>query len=616
MTVPYVLIQEATGDIPVTAPPIDSICAYLGTSSTGTALTPRFLGRAEALATLYGEGPGVRACGHALRKTKRPQVFCRVANGDDGEYGTVDDSLVTGTATVDVDATSLPLNDYEAALEVTVGGTLGVAGIRFKWSVTSLRNLSPTTNLGTAYSYTLPGTGVKFTFEPPTDALVAIAVELRTDLLAHFNDGTTVHDDDDASAVALITLSAPTTNTEAIAVINECRAAYVLHRNTGAPVHNSADVMAGSAVAAPVAVTGQEAITLAIDLKAKINVHMGNATAHNAADTTNTITTAAPSRGTLVKGDKVYVSTIGPKWDTDGLAAAFNKLAESNLDFAMVYVAGPCSATEADTVKSGLDILKGVGKRCAALLNARPQDVGEDEADWIDALVDDWATFVDDRIGVCAGTARVTVNEASTGVARQYNTTFAFALMARLIGIDRFVSPGWFDLGALDGVVIYDGSGARIGHDEAWIGGLDEGRFIALHRPADPDRRDGAYISHPFVMKDEATGRVSEFQVRRVLNAAERVAASVGFGDIALQAVYDPDTQTISEQAASALAAKIRGPLSSEFDDDISNPKDENLVTVSQTVTVDGDQVFLEVTVSMVPLKYIGGITITFSLRV
>lgn len=610
MAPPFVIVREATGDVPVPAPLVDAVCAVIGVASQHTTDDPALYGRQEVISDIFADGPGPRAAGHIIKTTRTPHVFVPVPPSVDGSYGTIDVSGITGTAKIVVDENSLPLNDYEPYIVFTKGGTFGTTGIKFRVGTDKDRGLSGVLNLGTNYSYTIPGTGVKFVFNPPANALVAIATEIRTDLLAHMADGVTVHDAADSVAAALITLGAPSTNDQAWAVLNECRAAYISHiANTSA--HNSADIT--NVLVAPVATDQQSGITLALDIKAKLNAHEADDTVHNVADSSNLITSAAPSRGTVNANDVAWLVATGPKWIADDVADAFDRLAEHDAQFAMIYLAGPCDATEAATVSSGLDTLLGVGKRACAILQARGQNVGESETAWIDALVTDFSTFVDDRIGVCAGTAWVAVQEGSKS--RKYNTTFAYALMARLVSINRFVSPGQVDLGAIPGVQIVDQQGKRIAHDENYIGGLDEGRFMALCRLPDPTRRDGAYLSHPYVMKGP-DGRVSQFQVRRVANAMERDAASVSFGELGAPGVYDPSTQLISATAASDFAGKIFGVLTVNYEKDISNPKDPNLVEVDRSVTVDGDDMFLSVTVNAAPLKYVGGIKITFQLKV
>lgn len=64
-----------------------------------------------------------------------------------------------GTAALTIDGAATVDDDYQAFIVFPTGGTQGVAGIVYQWSLDGGRTLSPLTSLGTATSITIPGSG-------------------------------------------------------------------------------------------------------------------------------------------------------------------------------------------------------------------------------------------------------------------------------------------------------------------------------------------------------------------------------------------------------------------------------------------------------------------------
>jgi hypothetical protein len=65
----------------------------------------------------------------------------------------------SGSSVPTIDGTTHPADDYEVYVEFVAGGTRGVAGITYQWSLDGGRTMSPVTALGTATSITIPGSG-------------------------------------------------------------------------------------------------------------------------------------------------------------------------------------------------------------------------------------------------------------------------------------------------------------------------------------------------------------------------------------------------------------------------------------------------------------------------
>jgi aryl carrier-like protein len=95
-------------------------------------------------------------------------LFCKAAQVTAGSYGAVV-FVGTGTSVITMESVSpLPFDAYEAVLKVLTGGTIGVAGITFRYSLDGERTYSAATALGTANTYTVPNSGVKFKFAAGT----------------------------------------------------------------------------------------------------------------------------------------------------------------------------------------------------------------------------------------------------------------------------------------------------------------------------------------------------------------------------------------------------------------------------------------------------------------
>lgn len=153
--VPFVNITEAAAA--QVLPDVNRRCVVMGCTSTGSGLTP-FLSTYQAFMGAVGYGDTTDTAVNVALQPHRdgsngPVIPCAVytvAGDNPGTYGAVDDSGVTGTTTVDVDASVYPFGTYEARFLVTSGGTLGTDVILFKWSLDAGRHYSPVQRLSTS----------------------------------------------------------------------------------------------------------------------------------------------------------------------------------------------------------------------------------------------------------------------------------------------------------------------------------------------------------------------------------------------------------------------------------------------------------------------------------
>lgn len=169
MSQPEVEITELDGAIGILPASSDEPLAVLGVSSSGVANVPATYARIPNLVADFGHGPMVEAAAHYIKTTGRPVIVVKTGATTVGAASAVDDDDVAGTSVVSVDTDPLaPYDDYEVAFEVIAGGTIGVAGITFKYSLDGGRTWSPTTALGTANTYTIPNSGVVVNFAAGT----------------------------------------------------------------------------------------------------------------------------------------------------------------------------------------------------------------------------------------------------------------------------------------------------------------------------------------------------------------------------------------------------------------------------------------------------------------
>lgn len=157
MVQPAINLTELDGALGVLPASAGKLYALAGVSSSGPTNTPAAFGRVKDIIATFGSGPLVEAmCAH-VERTGRPVIGIRTGSTVAGLPGTAVVTGVTGTSVVTIG--TAPNDDYEPYFIVRSGGTIGVAGITFQWSLDGGRTLSPVTALGTATSFAFPGAG-------------------------------------------------------------------------------------------------------------------------------------------------------------------------------------------------------------------------------------------------------------------------------------------------------------------------------------------------------------------------------------------------------------------------------------------------------------------------
>lgn len=162
MTSPSVNITELDGALGAVPDSGGKLLALIGAATSGPFNLPASFGRTKDILANFTSGPVVEAACTAIDKYKKQVLIIRSATTVDGVASAVDDDGIAGTSVLTL--TGAPLDDAELFIKVVTGGTVGTSGIAFQWSVDDGRTFSPVTQLGTANSFVVPGTGVTIHF--------------------------------------------------------------------------------------------------------------------------------------------------------------------------------------------------------------------------------------------------------------------------------------------------------------------------------------------------------------------------------------------------------------------------------------------------------------------
>jgi hypothetical protein len=154
------LLDGALGVIPSST--VGHVAVVAGPSSAGPLLTPTAFIRPRDVETNFGYGPLVDYACAAIGRTGKPAVIVRTDTTTDAAYTTVDYTNVDGTSVPAADTDYTPYDEYEPYVVIITGGTVGVTGITYKWSLDGGRTLSAETALSTNNYIRFPSGNVAF----------------------------------------------------------------------------------------------------------------------------------------------------------------------------------------------------------------------------------------------------------------------------------------------------------------------------------------------------------------------------------------------------------------------------------------------------------------------
>ncbi len=143
-------------------------CVVMGAVGTNADVTPRVYSSAAALLSQHGYAPGVAYAADHIQSSKKPVIFIGLPAETAGALGQEDASGWTGNSVPSVAAgASGYLEEVDAILTVTTGGTRGTTGIKMTLSLDGGVTEKPI-NLGEATSYTIPYVGMVLSFTSGT----------------------------------------------------------------------------------------------------------------------------------------------------------------------------------------------------------------------------------------------------------------------------------------------------------------------------------------------------------------------------------------------------------------------------------------------------------------
>lgn len=303
-----VIVQEARGFVAVPTD-LDRLAVVVGCASGSSGLSSFFLSAQAAIAD-RGYGDAVDTLCQIIEQrqsngtsAKIPAAMFSIAVDVSGTYGAIDLADVTGTARPAVDNGG-PLGTYDAGIRIIDGGVVGTSGITYQRKLDYGDTWSRTFALGTDTTIAIPNSSVGFTLEAAAAqvaAFVAAVVEARADTLAHLAN-VTAHDAADTSAaqITLAASSVPTTEAEAVTVLNLCRLAFAAHE-PNITAHNGPDPV--NVVSHAAATNGPTGIDLYIEYKSDFNAHLGIALAAAPAGLKAATATLATTTQTFTSAD-------------------------------------------------------------------------------------------------------------------------------------------------------------------------------------------------------------------------------------------------------------------------------------------------------------------------
>lgn len=159
MSVPQVTLTQLDGALGVIPPGLGDTAVVIAPADSGPLNTPAAFSDGRYLVSNYGAGPLVELGSYLIAKGGKPVIVVRSDVTTDGTTGVIDVTGVTGTSVPSFDGAAEANDEYEPYVIIVTGGTIGVDGITYKYSLDGGRTLSAETALGTADTLTIPDSG-------------------------------------------------------------------------------------------------------------------------------------------------------------------------------------------------------------------------------------------------------------------------------------------------------------------------------------------------------------------------------------------------------------------------------------------------------------------------
>lgn len=479
-------LQNALGVLPQTE---GKAYAIVSVSEKGAIGVPGGYMSITALLADFGRGPGVEAAAHYIEKYSKPVLFVRTTASTPGSYlgsvssapGAIGAITKTGTGTATyANNSSAPSRAADVVILFNVGGTQGVAGIVYQWSLDNGNTWSPPHALGTATHIDVTGTGASVSVSGSGTVVAGdfISFHLTAPISAS------------AGTIAATGFETPPTLDAATHPFDDYEVAilFVSGGEVGVAGITYQWSLDNGRTYSPITALGTAtSIVLADAGGVKIDLD-----------------------DTIDDGALLTFPTVAPKWNTTDLGIGLDALKATKHAWEGVHVIGPCSADDADVIDAKITGMAAAGKFKWFACSARLPVGAESESTYAASLEADFAEFETVFGVVCAGA----IQTVSSVTSRKYKRPLSFTAIAREASQSHELNNAEVGLGALPVTKITDSLNNTIHHDESINPGLDDLRFYVARSWED---YEGVYVNRPLLFSP--TG--SDFRIlphRRVMN--------------------------------------------------------------------------------------------------
>lgn len=468
----------------------------IGPASKGPMKTPLAFTVSTDAAETFGCGPMPKAAAYATRAVRTRYIAIRIP----AVAVAASVSSVTKPTGKTVTVTGTALWGFDVVFVFTVGGTVGSAGMFYKYSLDGGLTYTTPAALGTATTVLLTGTGL-------TVNLTATQTFTALDEIRFWSKPA-------SQAIQTTTVTRFDASTSTIEFDGTPNDDYEL----------SFEVLTGCTIG----VTGG---TFRYSLDGgrnwSVETQIGVATSLTLLDgIEDSGVTIELGAGTLEAGDGAVAETTGPAWQASDVQEAIDALFASTHVWRFIHVAGDTTAAKVASVGGMFDTLAGQGAYTYGMFSARDRVTGELDADgkpsvsWRERLITEFADIESERVSVSAGRARVTC--PITG--RSNRRPASWIACARLIEKTIQIDPGRKLDGALPSdVLISDANGSLVELDSRIADTLHGARFLTLRTYL---RKPGVYVTRGNAMAPEAS-EFNRISLRAVMDLASEIFQDV-----------------------------------------------------------------------------------------
>lgn len=261
--------------------------------------------------------------------------------------------------------------------------------------------------------------------------------------------------------------------------------------------------------------------------------------------------------GTIVEGDILSTTTVGPDMTSTDLDDALEALRLSSRPWTILGIVGDLDADMIAVIDAKAEALHldGVERRCIG--NIRKPAQSEDEGDYLIAAEAEFSESSCRRLVNCYGWTKTT----SSVSGRRYRRPLSLSVMALAASVSEEIDLAEIAYGPLPGVSIRDAHGNPDEHDETIFPGADDLRFCTARTWKG---RTGVYVNNPRLFSPVGSdflylqhGRVLDLCVEITKRTLEPILNKGVF-------VLPDGTGRIEAESATTIEGQVNGELNRE----------------------------------------------------